>query len=615
MLKLKEAGCYRFGIQCGEEYIWLGILEINSIEGDNSKLGQWYFKLQINNEENNLDIAQQNKFTHIMLDISCRLGLQPIIFKKEFQEILTSNKPICLVADTNSLLHGHFEQAIRLRSNNPTHISIPDQVYMEVQLQRERNISKESSPSNDETVEDQNNELTCIQKRRSRKFQFSVYRAIKRIENMGVIVHYTRPPEAMVRYFGSDTDDREIGASYYRDRLILEALRNQRVQLPNVPVWLVTGDANFAIQAELEGFNIGFAKQPQLKNDILFLTSPYIEPVSFIPYHLPVEPFLEECLWDWGRILLQKKDDPNILIWDIQNQQQCKDILLGTAQLNDFFSSTSNKNGEKFEIAKETGCSLSSENTISVIKRAPAMSSIIKELVAEENSKKSPQIISYLQAFNWFDRDKKSLTTNGKKFIQDWKQLESDDIETWYSLLQNMAQIASTFDKQQQLQNVLQQHRKPIPDKKLAEFIQSFSARDAQSQSTLASALGLAVRMDGFTWYVEPKKIEEAARIIYDTIKQLLQRNKASSAVRVDTVFTTLLDTTPLSFPNFRIGLYRLYRAEKIKFTGTVPDSVGKSVKILTIAPVESVSHSVDLGAGDFLIPNESSQAILLIEG
>lgn len=608
MLKLTEAGCYRFGVQCDEKYIWLGILEINRIEGDNAKLGQWYFKFQTD-EEN----SQQNKFISIMLDISCRLGLQPVLFKKEFLEVLKSNKPVCLVADTNSLLHGHFEQAIRLRNNNPTHISIPDQVYMEVQLQRERNANKTEKDKNDESDFIKN----FIKIRRSRKFQFAVYRAIKRIENMGVIIHHIRPPEAMVRYFGSDTDDREVGANYYRDRLILEALRNQRTQLPNVPVWLVTGDANFAIQAELEGFKVGFTKQPKLTNNTLFLTSPYIEPICFRPYHLSVEQFLEECLWDWGHILLQKKDDSNILVWDIQNQQHCKDILLETAPLDIFFSSTP-KSGEKFEIIKETDFSLSSENTIFVNKRSPSISSIItglEEIFSKREIRQNPQVISYLQAFNWFDKDKKSLTADGKKFIQNWKQLKSDDIETWYSLLQNMAQIALIFDKQQQLQNVLQQHKERIPDKKLAEFIQSFSARDVQSQSTLASILGLAVRMGGFTWYVEPKKPDEAAQIIYETIRYLLQRNTASSAVRVDTVFTTLLDTTPLSFPNFRIGLYRLYQAGKIRFTGTVPDSVDKSVKILTIAPIESVNYNVDLGAGDFLIPNESSQAILLVEG
>ena len=603
-----EAGYYRLGIKCNTENkegeIWLGVLEINSIEDDETQLGQWYFKSNIEIEGENT--TERKKILSLsILDIAHRLGLRSVIFEKNFRKILISKTPICLVADTNSLLHGHFEQAIRLRGCNPTHISIPDQVYMEVQLQREKN--KKLNKTDD-----------CIKQRRFRKFQFAVDRSIKRIDKKGVIIHYIRPPEAMVRYFGSDkndssnTENDETGTTFYRDRLILEALRRQREILPNIPVWLVTGDVNFAIQAKLEGFNIGVARQSN-QNDHIFLTSPYIEPVTLTPHYLPVEDFLEECLWDWGCLILQKKDESKQKIYDINNITTCNRILLGLEDINCFVEEKS-KNIARFNLNKPP-LVLSTEYSLPVSNRAPTMTNMIKKLESihdHSNEKVDSITYRYLQVLNWVDKQTKSITSKGRAFLKDWQQLKEEDIWEWHQFIQKLRKKVQQFDKQLELKHILSQNKK-LADKKLMATMHLANTRDAQTQSMLANVVGLAVRWQGLTWYVEQKQPEEAAQIIYNQAKELITQRNISSAVRVDTIFTTLLEKTPLSLPDFRIGLYKLFEDGKIKFSGTVPDSVEKPVKIKMLVP-NQYEHGVDLGAGDILIPNQSSQAIIILE-
>ena len=147
------------------------------------------------------------------------------------------------------------------------------------------------------------------------------------------------------------------------------------------------------------------------------------------------------------------------------------------------------------------------------------------------------------------------------------------------------------------------------PDDSLAKKL-GLSLRDIRSQSILANAFGLAVRLQGKTWPVEDKQPQESAQLIFEATSHLKADN-ISSAVRVDKVFTHLLTTTPLSVPTFRIGLYELVDSNKIRLGGTIPDSAVTPVKVRVLVPQQD-EQEIDLGAGDFLIPNKSSQVIIL---
>ncbi|BAP56153.1 hypothetical protein THII_1856 [Thioploca ingrica] len=597
-----QSGYYWFGTKCQQKDIHFGILEVNCVEEESQQLGQWYFKFNYTNSSNEA-LPKAIDVRGALLDTTYRLGLKPVIFTDKFKKALQSEKNIGLVADTCALHHGYLEQAIRLRQDKATHIAIPDQVYMEIQLQREHN--KKSKDQN------------CLKLRRLRKLQFASTRSIYRLKERGM-VYYIRPPEAMVRYFGAEISDsndepESKGSNYQRDRLILEALRHQRQILPNIPIWLVTGDANFAIQVELEGFNAGFTRQPKIPEDqqSFIITSPYIEPRSFTPYHLTIEEFLEECLWDWGIITLQQEGQAIRQVWDLSNEKMCQ-----YAQLDMQKVVCLEEKCERISILKKNNPVFSLENaTNTVPKRAPSPSDILeglKSAVTQPINRESlsSQTSSYLQALQWIEKinDQFAILPRGRKIIETWSNLEPIHVNAWYDWIQEARKDINRLDKQILLQNTLVICQSE-PDDSLAKKL-GLSLRDTRSQSILANAFGLVVRLKGKTWKVEDKQPQEAAQLIFEATSHLKADN-ISSAVRVDKVFTYLLTTTPLSVPTFRIGLYELFDSNKIRLGGTIPDSAENPVKVRVFIPQQN-EHEIDLGAGDFLIPNESSQVIIL---
>ena len=601
-----QSGYYWFGTKCQQENIHFGILEVNCVE-ESQQLGQWYFKFNYADTDNEA-LPKAIDVRGALLDTTYRLGLKPVIFTDKFKKALQNEPNIGLVADTSALHHGYLEQAIRLRQDKATHIAIPDQVYMEIQLQREHN----------KRSKDQN----CLKLRRLRKLQFASTRSIYRLKERGM-VYYIRPPEAMVRYFGaeisgSNDEPESKGSNYQRDRLILEALRHQRQILPNIPIWLVTGDANFAIQVELEGFNAGFTRQPKLSDQQSFIiTSPYIEPRSFTPYHLMIEEFLEECLWEWGIITLQQEGKAIRQVWDLSNEKQSQYAQLDVQKIEKYVVSREER-CERISILKKNNPVFSLENaTNTVPKRAPSPSNILEGLkfaVTQPISKEifSSQTLSYLQALQWIEKinDQFVISPRGKEIIETWSSLEPTDVKAWYDWMREAKKDFRRLDKQ-----ILLQHTLVIgqaePDDSLAKKL-GLSFRDIRSQSILANAFGLAVRLQGKTWPVEDKQPQESAQLIFEATSHLKADN-ISSAVRVDKVFTHLLTTTPLSVPTFRIGLYELVDSNKIRLGGTIPDSAVTPVKVRVLVPQqEQDEQEIDLGAGDFLIPNKSSQVIIL---
>jgi hypothetical protein len=137
-----KPGCYILGSQRANQQVNFGGLVINPAEQSSDKTGQWSLKFCTFDDA---DIDSQMR--QIFVSIACRLGLMPVQFVERFEKALLSPEPICLVADTSSLFNGSFEQAVRLRTGKPTHLAVPDQVYMEIQRQRERSGRNNASSS------------------------------------------------------------------------------------------------------------------------------------------------------------------------------------------------------------------------------------------------------------------------------------------------------------------------------------------------------------------------------------------------------------------------------------------------------------------------------------
>ena len=166
---------------------------------------------------------------------------------------------------------------------------------MEMQRRREREPKAESSehPLHESLVATARYNLPLVGTR-----------VIERIRGrLKYVIHHARPPEAMVRYFGSEqgsgAEDESgpvdsAGVNFQRDRLLLEAVRHVPTFLPpDVPVWFVTGDAKLAAQADCEGFRVGFSWKPTQPSRFV-VTSPHIDPYTLLPHFVPWQEVVEE---------------------------------------------------------------------------------------------------------------------------------------------------------------------------------------------------------------------------------------------------------------------------------------------------------------------------------
>ena len=629
-----KPGSYIFGSGRANQQVDFGGLVINPVEPDSNKTGQWFLKLRTFDDAE----VDDSKMRQIFVSIACRLGLMPVHFVECFEKALLSDEPICLVADTSSLFNGSFEQAVRLRTGKPTHLAIPDQVYMEIQRQRERSSRKKDKPSCPTSDKNghKNEMLEWLRSLRLQRLQVATARALRRLKQTGMIIYFIRPPQPMVRYFGSErgsstgeelTSDYEDGLGYHRDRLILEAARNQKASFPHIPVWLVTGDAKLAIQADLEEFQVGYSWLPQIP-EVRVISSPYVEPHTLTPHHLPVEEFLEEWLWNWKNVTLQLSGKAKRKIWTLPYDERKRARL----ELNDLEpQSYENKEypcerctvQQVLSNAKKPRLNLTATpiTKISVPQRAPPPHNLIEGLLnianaTDESVKVTPDIRVYLQALGWVEKNGElsKITSRGQELVESWKSLNVKMVIEWYEWLRNASQDILHLQPQQQIQEALATSG---VDNKLAEQL-GFPLKAIRMQLLLANAFGILVRLNGKSCKTECKSPQEAATLILSTTVKLRHLAKdTSSAVRVEKIFTTLLKSTPLSLPNFRVGIFELLKQNKIEVGGTVPDLEGtSSVKMKALIPgKDRVEHPIiDFGAGNFLIPGQSCQVITPLE-
>ncbi|GEM_PF-2474387 len=668
-----KSGDYIFGIEYTtsnnqKQHHELGILRVFPFESGSPKTGQWHVQF---------NTTDQQPIKEVIISIAARLGLLPVHFIEEFKQALLSPRPLCLVADTSSLHHGSLVQACRLRKGKPTHLVIPDQVYMEIQRQRERYSSRQNKPEHDSVIatatshqvpqttttalfnsmqvstvrsltgkidqQDDTHWSEWLKARRSQSMQVAAARSVRRLKELGMIPHYIRPPDAMVRYFGSASGTGEQtepsfkdGPNYHRDRLILEAARVQRMLLPTVPVWLVTGDANLAIQAKLEDFQVGYSWLPKFQPaSQVILTSPYFEPYTLTPQFLTIEEFLEEWLWHWETIMLQRSGKGERTIWELPPRQSRERVQLQLSQpSSNLIKSTTSKCPRRQIGGVFNQVSDNNSSKVSVPARAPTVSNLLQGLqrlagidTVDAHKPIAPEVVSYLCGLKWARKtDSLKITERGRNLAERWNQLTADMVVEWYDWIYDASQDLLSLLPQPKILDALLLSKSLLPqpkildalllskwqgDNELADQINE-SERNIESQSRLANAFGLIVRLNGKSYKTEWKTPQEAADLIFDTATQLQQQISHSSAVPVGKVFTHLLTTEgALSLPDFRRGLFELYTTKRIILSGTVPDK--NSVKIKVLVPHHQTELlEVNLGVGDFLIPNQPSQVIIL---
>jgi hypothetical protein len=380
----------------------------------------------------------------------------------------------------------------------------------------------------------------------------------------------------------------------------------------------------------LEEFQVGYSWLPQIP-EVRVIASPYIEPRSLIPCHLPVEEFLEEWLWNWENMTLQLSGKAEQHIWTLPSGERERARL----ELNDLEPQFYEKKVHSCERCTVQQVLNGKKPTINlttppiteayVPQRAPPPHNLIEGLhkiagatTVEESAKIMPDIRAYLQALGWVEKKGSTLkmTLRGNELMEAWKQVET--VIEWYEWLRNASQDILYLQPQRKLKEVLALSNCTV-DNKLAEQL-GFSLKMIRSQLLLANAFGILVRLNGKSWRTEWKPLPQAATLILNTaINFRHQANSISRAVRVDRLFTTLLKSTPLSLPNFRAGVFELFKQGKVG--GTVPDTIMRSeglsgVKMKALIPgKDGIEHPIiDLGAGDFLIPGKSCQVIIPLE-
>ena len=147
----------------------------------------------------------------------------------------------------------------------------------------------------------------------------------------------------------------------------------------------------------------------------------------------------------------------------------------------------------------------------------------------------------------------------------------------------------------------------------------SWSARDVLAQGRLLAAFGQMVRSMQHLWAVRTGERAELAALVLEQLRSMRSGGvTATGVVRVDALFRELLEHHALSLLDFRLALWDLHRQGRLQPGGSVPPAdrteMTKFDLLVPGAAHEPVVETIDLGAGDFLLPGESSQVLRVIE-
>ncbi len=616
------AGTYVLGSKSrGGVPIRVGVLRLRRANAAaTDRHGQWTLVLQPD------DPKTLGPFRERVIGATSRLGITPVRFRQSFLTALRSEDPMCLVADTSALYHGVVEAALRVRANNPTHVAVPDQVLMELQRQRENSWGSPSNPPTEEIAPVKPLDEWMADTRRYPR-RVAAARSLRRIRAAGHILHLARPPQPMVRYFGGshDTPDvlergeagTDVGPNYLRDRLILEAVYEQRAELAGVPTWLLTADANFAAHADVEGFKVGFGWRTS-SLDPPIVGSPFIDPHTLNLCHVPLAAFLEELLWNWHRVTIQRNGEASRIIWQLPGESGDNSRAHVLTELGEpgVEIRATVENCERLVLRGGAQEAASAHPPA----RLPPPHTFLKALLQLAEGPSSAEVRDraadpFLRACGWSETSSgvEVASRRGIAVAKSWRSLSYSNTAAtfhWFNdvrddllQIQSLGALASHLGQTQAL-----------GDAELAVKMGVSAKGTVQTQAVFANAFGLAVRVGGKTWLAKRATIGEAAVLVEKAIRER-KASSESAAVSVERVFTYLLDHQALNFVTFRAAVSELRVAGKIGVGGTSPAAgSSNSVKLRALMPTDDgpEHNEVDLSRGASVVAGESVQVVWL---
>ncbi len=440
--------------------------------------------------------------------------------------------------------------------------------------------------------------------------------SLQRMRRSGHILHYARPPEAMVRYFGStlgqrDTDDPDAppaGANFQRDRLILEAVRAERARVPRLEVWLLTGDANFAAQAAFEEFRVGLAWMPK-SNDALTFSSPRIEPYGLTACHVPVEVFLGDLVGSVERAWLRPHGKANAT--RVAAPPARRDRVLLSMEPKPVFE------GSEVDLERVpwpfTPASNDQELRHAPV-RAPGTATLLNGLLdLQEGKAPAPKSLTYLASLGWCAESdgagSPALTERGRQLAAALDRVTATDVDGMCSWLREAAEDVARLKPVAELLRKLKDRRGVTA----AALSQDLGVARASVEATarFVSAFGLLLRVGGVMDGVRPVSRQEAEELV----RAALVESEEDS--RIEEVFGRVRASGPLGFPAFRQAVSDLVASGAVQPGGSAPDTAHQAPQLLVNAVTKDADQvgykKVDLGAGDFLVPQHSTQTLRIV--
>ena len=557
----------------------------------------------------------KGQLSRVLLATGSRLGLIPVHFSPEFERALVSQATMCLVADTNAVYNGAIYQALRLRRGKSTTLIIPDQVQMEMQKRRER-----SAPELDKgTPED----FVKVARYNLPRLGSRVLSRVK--DQLHYIPNHARPPEAMVRFFGSDAGDRQeeeataqpasVGPNFQRDRLILEVVRHAPNLLPpGLPVWLITGDGNLAEQAHSEGFYVGMSWLAELPTTFP-ITSPHIDPRALTSQHVSWSEFSEELVWTFGFASFQVAGETKA--FELRLPEARDRILLREGQPLPSYCAKEIA-AKSWNPQKPASTGMVGPATIagpSAPRKAPAAQSLIRFLLAASDgvpiSKVFEPVRPYLTALEWVraQDDRYALTDQGRGIVERWRNLTRDSVVEHCDWIRD---VGKEISKLASAASVLEAANTASSGAEIATSL-GWAERDVQAQIRLLSAFALLVRLDDSFATARRYSRDDAKKIVLDALRSGQGVEAYAGVVPADKLYMKLARSERLAIIEFRLAVWELFQQGLLRPSGSAhPTEKSEAVYVELLVPDQEgvpMVEKVNLSAGDFLIPKESSQA------
>lgn len=603
--------------------------------------GQWAIRFDLPEL-----LARDTAFGAVLETTLVRLGLLPTWMPEDLVVALRKPEPLGLVTDTNALSLGSFGHALMVRGTLPTHAGIPDQVYMELHKQREMQGRSHGDVKSRERP-------TVGERAQRRARATAAARVVRRLGRTHVL-HVARPPDPLVRFLGStvgssgddeEREDREgtdareernVGATVQRDRLILEAVRAHRAQLGRTKVWLLTNDAKFAAHASLEGFAVALCDRWRKWSRTL-VSSPFIDPWSLSLHHRHLREVLEEFAWVFGDVAwvdpatgrghhLDVPDDPHeqmLLECDADRLWR----RLGEHRGAPDAPPTPPSKPSAGTSALPTPVAPSVETPATVPhRRAPSAATLVTMLVElhdavpwSQSGKERRRHTSYLRALGWIEGedDGEVLTDRGRALAQRWRALASDEsVDAWAQWLRDAAADHSKLEPQTDLSRALSHGDAPTTLEDLAASL-GWSENDVKTQVRLGNACGSILQIQQSVWATPWRDGRAARTALLAEVKALLDREDAIGGVRVGQVLVSVQGRFRMGLPAFREALVSLISDGSIVPGGATEDT-GDPVGVLVPRDNDGVVaeyRTIDLRRGDWILPGRACQVVTLGRG